>query len=111
MEKTARVLVTGGSGMVGQALIQRLRRDGYARILAPSSQQLDLCNQAAAHDFFTENPVDFVFHLAGRIGGIGASTSYPVEFLYENLMIAMHVIHAARVAKVTKLLFLGSSCV
>jgi GDP-L-fucose synthase len=111
MEKTARVLVTGGSGMVGQALIQRLRRDGHARILAPSSEHLDLRDQAATHEFFTENPVDFVFHLAGRIGGIGASTSYPVEFLYENLMIAMHVIHAARISKVTKLLFLGSSCV
>ena len=111
MEKTARVLVTGGSGMVGQALLQRLRRDGYASILAPSSKQLDLRNQTAAHQFFTENPVDFVFHLAGHIGGIGASVTYPVEFLYENLMIAMHVIHAARIAKVTKLMFLGSSCV
>ena len=70
MEKTARVLVTGGSGMVGQALLQRLRRDGYASILAPSSKQLDLRNQTAAHQFFTENPVDFVFHLAGHIGGI-----------------------------------------
>ena len=111
MEKTARVLVTGGSGMVGQALLQRLRRDGYASVLAPSSKQLDLRNQTAAHQFFTENPVDFVFHLAGHIGGIGASVTYPVEFLYENLMIAMHVIHAARIAKVTKLMFLGSSCV
>ena len=111
MEKTARVLVTGGSGMVGQALLQRLRRDGYASILAPSSKQLDLRNQTAAHQFFTENPVDFVFHLAGHIGVIGASVTYPVEFLYENLMIAMHVIHAARIAKVTKLMFLGSSCV
>jgi GDP-L-fucose synthase len=111
MEKTARVLVTGGSGMVGRALVKRLRRDGYERILAPSSQELDLRNQAATHQFFTHNPVDFVFHLAGHIGGIGASVSYPVEFLYENLMIAMHVIHAARIAKVDKLLFLGSSCV
>src|ERR1700716_3577284 len=111
MEKTARVLVTGGSGMVGQALLQRLRRDGYTSILAPSSKPLDLRNQTAAHQFFTENPVDFVFHLAGHIGGIGASVTYPVEFLYENLMIAMHVIHAARISKVTKLLFLGSSCV
>src|ERR1700716_472065 len=111
MEKTARVLVTGGSGMVGQALLQRLRRDGYTSILAPSSKPLDLRNQTAAHQFFTESPVDIVFHLAGHIGGIGASVTYPVEFLYENLMIAMHVIHAARIAKVTKLLFLGSSCV
>ena len=78
MEKTARVLVTGGNGMVGRALVKRLRRDGYERILAPSSQELDLRNQAATHQFFTHNPVDFVFHLAGHIGGIGASVSYPV---------------------------------
>jgi GDP-L-fucose synthase len=111
MEKTARVLVTGGSGMVGRALIARLRRDGYQDLLAPSSKELDLRDQAAVQRFFADNPIDFVFHLAGHIGGIGASVSYPVEFLYENLLIAMHVIHAARVAKVEKLVFLGSSCV
>jgi GDP-L-fucose synthase len=111
MEKTARVLVTGGSGMVGRALIARLRRDGYQRLLAPSSAELDLRDQAAVQRFFADNPSDFVFHLAGHIGGIGASVSYPVEFLYENLLIAMHVIHAARVAKIAKLVFLGSSCV
>ena len=111
MEKTARILVSGGSGMVGRALVERLRRDGHRSILAPSSQQLDLRNQTATHQFFADNPVDFVFHLAGHVGGIGASVTYPVEFLYENLMIAMHVIHAARIAMVTKLLFLGSSCV
>ncbi len=111
MEKTARVLVTGGSGRVGRALVQRLRRDGYGRILAPSSKQLDARDQAAVQRFFADNPVDYVFHLAGHIGGIGASVTYPVEFLYENLMMAMHVIHAARGAKVRKLVFLGSSCV
>jgi GDP-L-fucose synthase len=111
MEKTARVLVTGGSGMVGTALVDRLRRDGYARVLAPSSTDLDLRDQSATGQFFADNPVDFVFHLAGRIGGIGASLTYPVEFLYENLMIAMHLIHAARTANVSKLIFLGSSCV
>ncbi|MGA7489048.1 MAG: GDP-L-fucose synthase [Xanthobacteraceae bacterium] len=111
MDKTARVLVTGGSGMVGRALIGHLRRDGYENISAPSSTQLDLRDHAATDQFFKDNPVDFVFHLAGHIGGIGASVTHPVEFLHENLMIAMHAIHAARVAKVTKLLFLGSSCV
>jgi nucleoside-diphosphate-sugar epimerase len=109
MEKTARVLVTGGSGMVGRALIGRLRRDGYENIFAPSSKQLDLRDQAAVQEFFRDNPIDFVFHLAGHIGGIEASMSNPVEFLHENLMIATHVIHVARVADVTKLLFLGSS--
>ncbi len=111
MDKKARILVTGGSGMVGQRLIQRLRRDGYVAILAPSSKQLDCRDQAAVQRFFAENPIDYVFHLAGHIGGIGASVTYPVEFMYENLMIAMHAIHAARVAAVRKLLFLGSSCV
>jgi GDP-L-fucose synthase len=111
MNTNARILVTGGSGMVGQALISRLRRDGYAHILAPSSKQLDCRDQAAVLRFFADNPVDYVFHLAGHIGGIGASITYPVEFMYENLMIATHVIHAARVAAVRKLLFLGSSCV
>ena len=111
MEKAARLLVTGGSGMVGGALIGRLRRDGYERVLAPSSRELDLRDQAAVHRFFADHPVDLVFHLAGHIGGIGASVTYPVEFLYENLMIAMHVIHAARIAEVRKLVFLGSSCV
>ena len=111
MEKTARILVTGGSGMVGRALVARLRRDGFTRILAPSSKELDGRDQAAVGRYFAANPIDYVFHLAGHIGGIGASVTYPVEFLYENLMIATQVIHAARVAKVRKLVFLGSSCV
>lgn len=97
--------------MVGTSLLEHLRRARFKTILAPSSEQLDLRDQAAAHQFFAEHSVDYVFHLAGHIGGIGASISYPVEFLYENLMISMHVIHAARVAGVKKLIFLGSSCV
>jgi GDP-L-fucose synthase len=111
MEKAAPILVTGGNGMVGRALLARLRRDGFESVLAPSSGQLDLRDQRAAHDFFAQHPIDYVFHLAGHIGGIGASVSYPVEFLYENMMIATHVIHAARVAGVRKLIFLGSSCI
>ncbi len=111
MEKAAPILVTGGSGMVGTALLARLRRDGFGTILAPTSNRLDLRDQAATHRFFAENPLDYVFHLAGHIGGIGASVTYPVEFLYENMMIATHVIHAARTAGVRKLVFLGSSCV
>lgn len=111
MEKSSRIFVSGGGGMVGRALIHRLRQDGYASILAPSSKQLDMRDQAAVTRFFAEQPIDQVFHLAGHIGGIGASVSYPVEFLYENVMIAMNGIHAARTANVKKLIFLGSSCV
>lgn len=97
--------------MVGRALLARLQYDGYTTVLAPSSKQLDLRDQTATKKFFVENSVDYIFHLAGRIGGIRANVTYPVEFLYENLMIAVNGIHAARVAGVAKLLFLGSSCV
>ena len=75
--------------MVGRSLVERLRREGYSNILGPSSRELDLRDQAAVDDISAEHPVDYVFHLAGHIGGIGASVTYPVEFLYENMMIAM----------------------
>jgi GDP-L-fucose synthase len=97
--------------MVGRALIKQLQQEGYPTIIAPSSKQLDLRDQSATIRFFAEHPIDYAFHLAGHIGGIGASVSHPVEFLYENLMIGTHVIHSARIAKVKKLVFLGSSCV
>jgi GDP-L-fucose synthase len=111
MEKTSRILVTGGSGMVGRALLARLKEEGFRTVIAPSSKELDLRDQGATQKFFAGTPVDYVFHLAGHIGGIGASVTYPVEFLYENLMIAVNGVHAARDAGVRKLVFLSSSCV
>jgi GDP-L-fucose synthase len=111
VDKQAKILVTGASGMVGRSLVERLRREGYSNIFAPSSRELDLRDQAAVDRYFAEVPVEYVFHLAGHIGGIGASVKYPVEFLHENMMIAMNAIHSARVAKVKKLIFLSSSCV
>lgn len=97
--------------MVGRALTSLLCREGYESVMAPSSADLDLRDQAATHRFFKMTPVDYMFHLAGHIGGIGASVTYPVEFLYENLLIAVNGVHAARVAGVRKLVFLSSSCV
>jgi GDP-L-fucose synthase len=97
--------------MVGRQLLDRLRRDGFSSVSAPSSKRVDFRDQQATLRFLADQPVDYVFHLAGHIGGIGASVTYPVEFLYENMMIGMNVIHAARVAGVKKLLFLSSSCV
>ena len=110
MDKKASILVTGGNGMVGRALRQRLQREGYDNVAAPSSKQFDLRSEAAARQLFAAQRFEYVFHLAGHIGGIGASVTYPVEFLYENALIGMHVIHAARTANVTKLVFLSSSC-
>jgi GDP-L-fucose synthase len=110
MEKTASILVTGGSGMVGRALLARLRQDGFEQVSAPSSKQFDLRSEDAARRMFAERQADYVFHLAGHIGGIGASIADPVGFLYDNALIGMHVIHAARQVGVKKLIFLSSSC-
>ena len=111
MDPSARILVTGGSGMVGTALLRRLKRECYDNVVAPSSKHFDLRDSSAAQRMFVVHPTDYVFHLAGHIGGIGASVTYPVEFLYENVMIGMNVIHAARLANVKKMLVLSSSCV
>jgi GDP-L-fucose synthase len=111
MNGQSQILITGASGMVGRALVARMRRDGYVNLLTPPSSELDLRDQTAVDRFFGEHNVKFVFHLAGHIGGIGASVTYPVEFLYENMMISLHVINAARRAGVAKLLYLSSSCV
>ena len=110
MDKVAKILVTGGSGMVGRSLLNRLADDGYTNVSAPSSREYDLRCTVAAQRLFESQSFDHVFHLAGHIGGIGASVTYPVEFLHENTMIGMNVIHGARVAKVKKLVFLSSSC-
>ena len=111
MSHQSTILVTGASGMVGRSLVARLRKDGYSKLLTPPSREVDLRDQAAVDRYFSEHKIDHVFHLAGHIGGIGASVTYPVEFLYENMMISLHVINAARKAGVTKLVYLSSSCV
>ncbi len=111
MHNQSQILITGASGMVGRSLVARLRRDGYLNLLTPPSRELDLRDQAAIDAYFVKRKIDCVFHLAGHIGGIGASVNYPVEFLYENMMISLQVINAARRAGVGKLLYLSSSCV
>ena len=111
MKSQSSILITGASGMVGRSLVARLRRDGYENLLTPPSRQVDLRDQTAVDRYFSAHKVDYVFHLAGHIGGIGASVTYPVEFLYENMMISLHVINAARRAGVSKLVYLSSSCV
>lgn len=111
MGKAGKILVTGGSGMVGSALLHRLRSDGCGAVLAPSSRDLDLRDGAATQRFFEANPIDCVFHLAGRIGGIAANVKQPVEFLFDNTLIGMNVVQAARTASVCKMVFLSSSCV
>lgn len=111
MNKSDKILITGASGMVGQALTQLLRQAGYTQLITPRSKELNLINQQQTDDFFKNTKIDYVFHLAGHIGGIKASITQPVEFLYNNNQIIMNTIYSAYKHKVKKLLFLGSSCI
>ncbi|MCR9129319.1 MAG: GDP-L-fucose synthase [Alphaproteobacteria bacterium] len=106
-----RVWVAGHRGMVGSALVRRLERENPAEILTVTRQQVNLIDQAATARWIGQEKPDAVFIPAAKVGGIYANDTYPAEFLYENLMIASNIIHAAHTAGVEKLLFLGSSCI
>ncbi len=111
MEKHSKIYIAGHRGMVGSAIERRLRKDGFENIVTRSSKELDLRNQQAVNDFFESEKPDYVFLAAAKVGGIVANNTYRAEFIYENLMMEANIIHAAYVNKVTKLLFLGSSCI
>lgn len=111
MEKDAKIYVAGHRGMVGSAILRKLIQLGYTNLITRTSKDLDLINQAQVEQFFTQEKPDYVFLAAAKVGGIIANDTYPADFLYENLMIEMNVIHNAYIHKVKKLLFLGSSCI
>ena len=106
-----RIYVAGHTGMVGSAIVRRLRREGLANIVTRSHRDLDLLHQAAVSDFFRQERIDCVILAAARVGGILANSTYPADFIYQNLVIETNVIHAAWQAGVRDLLFLGSSCI
>jgi len=97
--------------MVGSAIHRLLESRGFENIIIRTSKELDLRNQHAVHDFFGYEKPDYVFLAAAKVGGIHANNTYRAEFLYDNLMMETNIIHAARVHRVTKLMFLGSSCI
>ncbi len=97
--------------MVGSAIVRKLKEERYTNLLTRTSIELDLRNQQAVNDFFATEKPDYVFLVAGKVGGIVANNTYRAEFIYENLMIESNVIHAAYVNNAIKLLFLGSSCI
>jgi GDP-L-fucose synthase len=111
MNKTDKIYVAGGSGMVGSAIIRNLQAKGFANIISKSIEELDLVNQQAVNDFFSKEQPDYVFLAAAKVGGIHANNTYPAQFIYNNLMIECNTIEAARRNNVKKLLFLGSSCI
>jgi GDP-L-fucose synthase len=109
--RTDPIFVAGGRGMVGSALIRRLMRSGFSNVLAPAHSQLDLLDGIAVRDYLLAHQPRFMFIAAAKVGGIHANNSYRAQFLYENLMIQNHLIHAAHLANVQRLMFLGSSCI
>lgn len=111
MEPKAKIYIAGHRGMVGSAIVRKLQAEGFDNLLLRTSTELDLRNQEAVDRFFREHKPDYVFLAAARVGGIVANNTYRAEFLYDNLMIESNIIHAAYQHSVTKLLFLGSSCI
>lgn len=111
MEKEARIYVAGHRGMVGSAIIRVLEAQGYQKIIKRTSQELDLRRQEAVDEFFAQEKPEYVFLAAAKVGGILANSSYPADFMYENMILEMNVIHAAWQNDCRKLMFLGSSCI
>lgn len=111
MKKDSRIYVAGHNGMVGSAILRLLKKEGYTNLLTTSSQETDLRNQPSVNAFFETHQPEYVFLAAAKVGGILANNIYRADFLYDNLMIASNVIHASHQFKVSKLLFLGSSCI
>jgi GDP-L-fucose synthase len=111
MNKDAKVYVAGHRGLVGSAIVRKLKQEGYANLLLATSKELNLREQSATRDFFEQERPDYVFLAAARVGGILANNSFPADFIYQNLMIEANVIESARLSGVNKLLCLGSTCI
>src|SRR5690242_122775 len=111
MQTSSRIYVAGHRGMVGSAIVRRLRAEGFDNLVLRTRQQLDLTDQRAVDAFFAAERPEYVFLAAAKVGGIHANNTYPAEFLRDNLAIQTNVIHSAWKHGVKKLLFLGSSCI
>ena len=111
LRKDAKIFVAGHHGLVGGAIWRRLAEAGYDNLIGRTSKELDLRDQTAVARFFAEVQPELVFLAAARVGGIRANSSYPAEFIYDNLMIQTNVLHQSHMHGVKKLLFLGSSCI
>lgn len=111
MEKDAKIYVAGHRGMVGSAIVRELQRQGYKNIVTRSHGELDLCRQDAVESFFAAEKPEYVFLAAARVGGIAANSEALADFMYENMLLEMNVIHAAWRNGCKKLEFLGSSCI
>lgn len=111
MDKSAKIYVAGHKGMVGSTIMKALSEQGYSNLIFRTSKELDLRKQKHVEQFFENEKPEYVFLVAGKVGGIQANNLFKADFLYDNLMIQTNLIHSAYLAGVKKLLFLGSSCI
>ena len=111
MNKDSKIYVAGHNGMVGSAIVRELRRQGYTNIITRSHSELDLTRQADVESFFAQEKPEYVFVAAAKVGGIGANSNAPADFMYINMMIEMNIIHSAYMNGCRKVEFLGSSCI
>ena len=105
------IYMAGHRGMVGSAILRQLEQCGFTNLVTRTHAELDLCDQAAVRAFFEKEQIDYVVLAAAKVGGIHANNTYPAEFIYQNLMMEANIIHEAWRTGVTRLLFLGSSCI
>ena len=111
MERTDKIYIAGHRGLVGSAILRRLKNEGYHNLVTCTSQELDLMDQTQVAHFFKEEKPDYVFLAAAKVGGILANNTYPAEFIHDNLVMETNVIHQSYLHGVKKLCFLGSSCI
>ena len=111
MEKNEKIYVAGHRGMVGSAIVRALEKNGYHNIVTKTHKELDLTRQDAVEAFFEKEKPDYVFLAAAKVGGIVANNEAPADFMYDNMILEMNVIHSAFKNNVKKLMFLGSSCI
>jgi len=111
MDNSAKIYVAGHRGMVGSAIVRKLREKGYGNLLTATHQELDLLNQQAVFNFLNKQRPEFIFLAAAKVGGIQANNTYRADFIYQNLVIEANLIHGAHLAGIERLCFLGSSCI
>ena len=111
MNKDSRIFIAGHNGLVGSAIMRKLRSEGYGNIILRSSSELDLRDQMSVASFFSTEKPEYVFFAAGTVGGIMANVSFPADFIYNNLMMITNTLQASKDNKVKKFLYLGSSCI
>ena len=111
MNKDSKIYIAGHRGLVGSALVRKFQELGYDNLILKTRSELNLLNQQEVADFFAVEKPEYVFLAAAKVGGIGANSTYPADFVYENMMIQTNIIHSAYKNNTKKLLFLGSSCI